>query len=176
PLALRHPQHQAPLRERSALPRAILRLVFGPMLLETAHGVGAAQRLAREVIHEVAQSVRPGDREIDVARRIDDPLSRAGVRSGLHTGYAWWGERTRFAKFVDFEPDALATDRRLKEDEPFILDVAPIVDGYPADYALSGHTDGPGAAVHRTMLGALAELKRALPDAAPAAPDGASPF
>jgi Xaa-Pro aminopeptidase len=146
------------------------------MLQKTARGVARAQRLSREVIHDVARSVRPGDREIDVTRRIEDKLSKAGVHAWLHTAYAWWGDRTRFARFVDWEPDALATDRRLAEDEPFILDVAPIVDGYPADYALSGHTEGPGAAAHRAMLDALAELKRAIPAAAEGAVDGSALF
>jgi Xaa-Pro aminopeptidase len=146
------------------------------MLLETARGVARAQRLSREVLHEVRATVRPGDREIDVARAIDERLERAGVRAWLHTAYAWWGERTRFAKFVDWEPDALATDRRLAEDEPFILDVAPIVDGFPADYALSGHSGGPGERAHREMLDALAEVKRAIPGAARAAADGGELF
>jgi Xaa-Pro aminopeptidase len=146
------------------------------MILETARGVARAQRLSRDVLHDVARTVRPGDREIDVTRAIEEKLERAGVRAWLHTAYAWWGDRTRFARFVDWEPDALATDRRLREDEPFILDVAPIVDGYPADYAVSGHTEGPGAAAHGAMLEALREIKRAIPGAAEKAADGGELF
>lgn len=118
-------------------------------------GIAVAQRLAREAIHEAAAGLRAGDREIDVARRIERRLARAGVRRWLHTAYAWWGERTRFARFVDWEPDALPSERRIVEGEPFILDVAPLVDGHPADYAFSGVL----GADHRELKAALADIK-----------------
>ncbi|MBX3193425.1 MAG: aminopeptidase P family protein [Labilithrix sp.] len=137
------------------------------MNFATVTGSARAQRLAREVVHEVSLSMRPGQREVDVARRIDDGLARAGVHRFLHTAYAWWGERTRFARFVDWEPDALPTTRAIEEGEPFILDVAPIVGGYVADYALSGTlgADGPQAAsggVHGELLAVLRDLKKAI--------------
>ncbi len=136
-------------------------------------GTARAQRLAREVIHEVADSLRPGDREIDVARRIDEACRRAKVRKFLHTGYAWWGDRTRFAKFVDWEPDALPTTRTLEPGECFILDVAPIVDGYVADYAFSGTLGANGSsAVHDQLLGALREVKQKIVDFAKKRPTG----
>jgi hypothetical protein len=60
------------------------------------------------------------------------------VRAWFHTPYAWFGERTRFAGFHHWEPDALPAERRLAEGEMFILDAAPFVHGHPADYAYSG--------------------------------------
>jgi Metallopeptidase family M24 len=140
-------------------------------------GTARAQRLAREVIHEIAGTVRPGDREDDVARRIDERLERAGVNRFLHTAYAWWGDRTRFARFVDWEPDALPTDRMLTEGEAFILDVAPLVDGYVADYAFSGfmgeHTvTERGDGVHVELLALLREIKARIAHFARTRPSG----
>jgi hypothetical protein len=147
------------------------------MHLQDIRGIARAQRLAREVLHDVAPTLRAGDREIDVARRIEERLGRAGVRHWLHTAYAWWGERTRFAGFAHWEPDALPTERRLAEDEPFIIDVAPLVDGYPADYAYAGALgDGPAAAEHGEQRRVLAELKADLVAQARRAATGADLF
>lgn len=123
-----------------------------------------AQRLTREVVLEAAQALRPSDREWDVARRIDEGLCRLGVRHWLHTPYAWWGERTRFASFAHWQPDALPTDRALQEGEAFILDAAPLLDGTPADFAFSGVLGGESdaAEVHGRLCQALAELKEAI--------------
>lgn len=136
-------------------------------------GTARAQRLARDIIHEVAESLRPGDREIDVAQKIDEACERAKVHRFLHTAYAWWGDRTRFAKFVDWEPDALPTTRPIEEGECFILDVAPIVDGYVADYALSGVV-GKNArdGTHPELLDALREVKQKIVDFAKKRPSG----
>jgi Xaa-Pro aminopeptidase len=137
-----------------------------------------AQRLTRDVVRETAESLRPGDREWDVALRIEEGLTRGGVRHWLHTPYAWWGERTRFAGFAHWQPDALPTDRALQEGEAFILDAAPILDGYPADFAFSGVIGGRAdtAGVHERLRGALAELKEAIAAWVRAPCDGASLF
>lgn len=100
-------------------------------------GIASAQRLTRAVIHDVAGTVAPGQTEREVARRLDDAFRRAGVRSWLHTPYAWFGDRTRFAGFHHWEPDSLPGEKRLEEGEGFILDAAPFVQGHPSDYALA---------------------------------------
>jgi Xaa-Pro aminopeptidase len=143
------------------------------MDLASIEGTARAQRLARDVIHEVGATLRAGDREIDVANKIDEACTRAGVHRFLHTAYAWWGERTRFAKFVDWEPDALPTTRRLEEGECFIIDVAPIVSGYVADYALSG-TLGKQARdeTHHELLDALRDVKQKIVDFSKKQPTG----
>jgi len=124
-------------------------------------GIGKAQALARAVILEVAATVRPGASERAIAGRIEARLAKAGVKHWLHTAYAWWGERTRFGGFGTWEVDALPTARALQDGEPFILDVAPLVAGYPADFAFSGIA-GEKDTVHREVLAELAALKRAL--------------
>jgi Xaa-Pro aminopeptidase len=101
-------------------------------------GIAEAQRVTRSVVHDVVGTVRAGDTERELAERLEAGLVRAGVRTWLHTPYAWIGERTRFAGFHHWEPDALPSGRRLEDAEAFILDAAPFVEGYPADYAYSG--------------------------------------
>ena len=124
-------------------------------------GICRAQRLAREVILDVAQTVKAGDREREVAARIEAKLAAAKVHRWLHTAYAWFGERTRFGGFGNWESSALPSERRLAEGEPFILDVAPLIDGHPADFAYSGIAGGDDAA-HRALLGELEGIKRDL--------------
>ena len=51
--------------------------------------------------------------------------------------FAWWGNRTRFDGIHNYKAYQ-ATSRRLLENEAFILDVAPIVDGYVSDIGYSG--------------------------------------
>ena len=129
------------------------------MKLADVRGVAHAQRMTREVIHDVATGVRAGDTEREVARRIDQRLVAAGARGWLHTGYAWFGERTRFSGMIDWEPDALPTSRRLEEGEAFILDAAPLVGGYPSDYALcaiAGAGAGAGDGADHVASGAAA--------------------
>jgi Xaa-Pro aminopeptidase len=126
-------------------------------------GIANAQRVAREAILEVAVHVRPGDSERAVCARIERELALARVEHWLHTPYAWWGERTRFDWHGTWETEALPSERRLAEGEPFILDVAPIVAGFPADFAYSGLArggDGTEAAhIQRELLDELTRVK-----------------
>jgi Xaa-Pro aminopeptidase len=137
-------------------------------------GIAAAQRVTRAVVQDVAETVAAGETEQEVARRLEAGLLRAGVRAWLHTPYAWFGDRTRFAGFHHWEPDALPTARRLEEGEAFILDAAPFVDGHPADYAYTG-TLGPDAR-HDQMLEKLQELKVQIVDWARRAETGKALF
>jgi hypothetical protein len=148
------------------------------MRLADVAGIAAAQRVTRAVIHDVAGTLAAGDSEQAVAQRLEAGLVRAGVRAWLHTPYAWFGERTRFAGFHDWEPDALPTGRRLDPGDAFILDAAPFVDGHPADYAFSGvfGTGGPQHTVHRRLREALARLKDSLVGWARTAPTGKALF
>jgi len=125
-------------------------------------GIANAQRVAREAILTVAGTVRPGDTERAVTRRITRELERAKVTHWLHTPYAWWGERTRFDWQGTWETSALPSERVLEPGEPFILDVAPIVAGFPADFAysgLAGAADSQTATLYQALLDQLARLK-----------------
>ncbi|HEV8245167.1 MAG TPA: M24 family metallopeptidase [Polyangiaceae bacterium] len=126
-------------------------------------GIANAQRVARDAILEVAERVRPGDTERAVAARIEAKLAAAPVHHWLHTAYAWWGERTRFDGFRIWEWSALPSERRLEEGQCFILDVAPIVDGFPADFAYSGIAgSAESRSDHETLLAELSKLKSEL--------------
>lgn len=95
-------------------------------------GFRRAQALAYRTVEEVAGRLEPGMTERDACQMIGSTLAGHGVRDYFHTPFAWFGSRTTLKRFwtsLHFFP----TRRRLEEGMPFILDVAPIVDGYPAD-------------------------------------------
>lgn len=90
------------------------------------------QRLAYRCARDVARTLEPGVTEKEAARRMEVFMRREGVRTFFHRPFAWFGDRTAFRGFrtkLAFFP----TRRRLEPGMPFILDVAPIVDGYVAD-------------------------------------------
>lgn len=128
--------------------------------------IARAQRVAREAVLTVAESVRPGDTEREACARLERELARAGVEHWLHTPYAWWGERTRFDWDGMWETNALPSERRLEPGESFILDAAPLVGGYPADFAYTGLAGAGGSqaetAPHVELLAALADVKAKL--------------
>jgi len=125
-------------------------------------GIAHAQRVTRAAVLRVAEGVKPGDTERQVCARLEHEFAKARVEHWLHTPYAWWGERTRFDWRGMWETNALPTDRVLGEGDAFILDAAPIVAGFPADFAYSGCAGAlPEAArAHRSLLDQLAQLKR----------------
>jgi Xaa-Pro aminopeptidase len=121
-------------------------------------GIANAQRVAREAVLTVAQSVKPGDSERQVCARMEVEFERAQVKHWLHTPSAWWGERTRFDWQGGWEVNALPSQRVLQEGEAFVLDAAPIVGGFPADFAFSGCAGGSDQ--HAALLTQLADMKR----------------
>jgi len=127
-------------------------------------GVAEAQRVAREAVLAVADSVKVGDTERQVCARLEREFRKARVLHWLHTPYAWWGERTRFDWRGLWELGALPTDRALAPGESFVLDAAPIVAGFPADFAYSGCAPGDAAGhlAHAALLEQLTTLKREL--------------
>ena len=122
-------------------------------------GVANAQRVAREVVLSVAPSVKPGDTERQVCARLEREFRKARIRHWLHTPYAWWGERTCFDWHGLWETNALPSDRVLREGEAFILDAAPIVAGFPADFAFSGCAGAASSAEHAALLERLTQIK-----------------
>jgi len=125
-------------------------------------GIANAQRVARDAVLCVAENVRAGDTERQVCARLERQFAKARVKHWLHTPYAWWGERTRFDWHGTWETNALPTDRALAEGEAFVLDAAPIVLGFPADFAFSGCASGnaQASAEHRELLEQLVQIKR----------------
>ncbi|WP_256103693.1 M24 family metallopeptidase [Streptomyces sp. ODS05-4] len=100
-------------------------------------GFRAVQRLAYDCAEAVAARLSPGVTEREAARMQREWLRERGVRDWFHLPFAWFGDRTAFAGFripLQFFP----TDRKLEPGMPFILDLAPVYQGFTADVGYSG--------------------------------------
>ncbi len=100
-----------------------------------------AQRLSHKCASEIAGMLRPGWSEAHTAELMNTWLHDHKVDSFFHKAFVWFGERTRFDGVKNYF-EYLPTKRVLREGEVFILDIAPIVDGYICDI---GYTDCIGA-------------------------------
>jgi Xaa-Pro aminopeptidase len=95
------------------------------------------QRLAYAAAEAVAKELKVGMTEKQAARMQEVWLLDHGVTDWFHSPFAWFGDRTAFQGFkvaLQFLP----TNRRLEENMPFILDNAPVVNGYVADIGYAG--------------------------------------
>lgn len=118
------------------------------------------QRLSYDVLERVFASLREGETERDVGRRIHLALKAAGAQNYFHAAVALFGDRTAYpGEFGQFE--ALPTDRRLRPGDAVILDVAPIFDGFTVDTSYASCFEGDG--VPRVLDEMLAELRAAIP-------------
>lgn len=100
-------------------------------------GYRNAQKLAFEAVRSVASLIQPGWTEQQAAILIDTYLRDCGVSSFFHFSFVWFGNRTKFqgiSSYSQFQP----SQKRLKEDDVFILDVAPVLNKYAADIGYSG--------------------------------------
>ncbi len=94
------------------------------------------QRRAYDTLEEVAATLRAGESELEVTRRLHRAFAKQGVRSYFHVPVALFGERTAYpGKFGQLE--ALPTARRLEDGDAVILDAAPICEGYMIDVSLA---------------------------------------
>jgi Xaa-Pro aminopeptidase len=100
-------------------------------------GFREVQRLAYRCAEEVAAGLEAGVTEKETVRRMRRWLEDRGVDDWFHLPFAWFGDRTALRRFrvpLQFFP----TKRRLEEGMPYILDCAPIRDGYTADIGYAG--------------------------------------
>ncbi|MGH8529387.1 MAG: M24 family metallopeptidase [Nevskiales bacterium] len=103
------------------------------------------QRRAYATLEDIAATLRDGETELDVARRLRRAFAAQGVRSYFHVPVALFGERTAYpGKFGQLE--ALPTARRLQAGDAVILDAAPIFEGSMTDVSLSVPRGGGTAA------------------------------
>ena len=99
------------------------------------------QQLAYRCAETVAAGLEAGTTEREAARRMRRWLEANGADDWFHVPFAWFGDRTVFHRFrtpLQFFP----TDRRLEQGMPFILDCAPVADGYTADIGYAGSLGG----------------------------------
>jgi Xaa-Pro aminopeptidase len=95
------------------------------------------QQLAYRCAEEVAAGLEPGVSEREATRRMCRWLLRCGVDDWLHTPFAWFGDRSAFRGFR-LPHQFLPGNTRLEEGMPYILDMAPIRDGFASDIGYGG--------------------------------------
>ncbi|MCE9599772.1 MAG: aminopeptidase P family protein [Spirochaetia bacterium] len=103
---------------------------------EEKAGFRKAQRLAYKCVTEVEKEMQPGWTELQTAKLMKVFLKDHGVNVFLHRPFAWFGEHARFdgyKRFTQFHPGKKVLD----ENESYILDVSPVVEGYIGDIGYS---------------------------------------
>lgn len=116
------------------------------------------QQLAYACAQRVGDWLGPGVTERQAAARLRRELVAEGVQDFFHIPFAWFGDRTAFRGFrtpLQF----FAGGRPLAEGMPYVLDCAPVVDGYTADIGYAGKLgDNPVWDRIARDLGAYREL------------------
>jgi Xaa-Pro aminopeptidase len=114
------------------------------------------QRASYAVLERVARSLREGETEKEVTRRIRKRFHEQGVHHYFHVPVALFGARTAYPG--DFgQLEALPTDQKLERGMPVILDAAPVYRGYTVDTSYStSFGDNPRV---RELLAALRPLR-----------------
>ncbi|HMG42412.1 MAG TPA: M24 family metallopeptidase [Acidimicrobiales bacterium] len=124
-------------------------------------GFREVQQLAYRCAEETAAALEPGVTEKEVAARMRRWLEGHGVDDWFHLPFAWFGDRTAF-RGIRIPFQFFPSDRELEEGMPYILDCAPVRDGYTADIGYSGSL-GHNPVLDR-LLGDLAEHRALIVD------------
>jgi len=107
------------------------------------------QRYAYNIAAKAETSLRVGMTERELAQELDDVQRGDGVTQFFHEHFVWFGARTDLeedwtggatdpAPFEMMPGSVLApTGATLLENEPLILDIAPIINGYASDVGYS---------------------------------------
>lgn len=119
-----------------------------------------SQKLAKKAVAEVASLIREGWTERQAADLLNTCLKDYGVRSFFHQSFVWYADRTRFEGVKNYF-DYLPSSRVVRPGEVFILDVAPIVEGYICDIGFTSSL-GPNPELDKAQA-FLAELKSDIP-------------
>lgn len=129
-------------------------------------GFRRAQRLAYDAARQVAAGLAPGVSEREAAARLRAALDQRGVTRYFHVPFAWFGERSKLAGMRGASPRFFPGDTRLAPGAVGILDVAPVVDGYPADIGYTFRAPGgrPGDDRLERARAALGEIRALLPE------------
>lgn len=116
---------------------------------------------AWQAAEAVAQLLHPGMTENQASKLLVSYLQDSGVLSYFHAPFVWFGKRTAFhgvKNYKEYQP----SNNRLRENEPYILDVAPIVNGFVSDVAYAGWVGQPSESVLK-MKGCLDTLYQDIP-------------
>lgn len=104
---------------------------------EDLDGYRRAQRFAYQCAEAVAATLKPGVTERQAARSMRAWVNDHGVDTWFHLPFAWFGDRTAL-RGVGLPYKFFPSNRALAEGMPFILDCAPVTDGYTADIGFTG--------------------------------------
>jgi len=97
---------------------------------------GANKAPSKKELKGFLEALEGGVTEKHVAAQLNATLKKEGVESFFHKAFVWWGDRSRFTG-VKHTPDFLPSNRKLKNGDIYILDVAPILKGYQCDIGYS---------------------------------------
>ena len=119
----------------------------------------AAQRLSFQILEATAATLRAGDTERAVGKRIHKQMKQAGADYYFHGPAVMFGERTSYPG--DFgQLGALPTDQVLQPGDAVTLDCAPVFDGYTVDTSFC--TSFQGSGVPLAMDRFLVELRESI--------------
>jgi Xaa-Pro aminopeptidase len=96
-----------------------------------------AMQIAEIGMQAAWDTLEPGITEREAARMQREWLRERGVRDWFHLPFAWFGDRTAF-RGIRLPLQFFPSGRKLEDGMPFILDCAPVVDGYMADIGYTG--------------------------------------
>ena len=96
-----------------------------------------SQTIAQQCAIEVGALIQPGWTEQRASLLMETWLRDHGVKTFFHKPFVWWGDRTRFVDVKTYW-NYLPSKKALCENDVFILDVAPIVNGFISDIGFSG--------------------------------------
>lgn len=117
------------------------------------------QSLAYQAVLEAKIKLKVGMTEIETAEFIDDFFISRGHTLFFHRAFAWFGDRTAFSGFkrpeetLDLGNSFMPTNKKLENNMPVILDVAPTIEGHAVDIGYSFYVgDNPEHFKARVLL------------------------
>ena len=128
---------------------------------EELRGFAAAQRLAIRCAQEAEQQLRTGITERALAAWMRSWLAGHGVEHYFHRPFVFFGPRTQFRDFKS-RLDLRATSQALAENDVYIFDFAPILDGYACDFSYTGQWGSVPGYTHARAV--LDHIYRSIPE------------
>ena len=142
----------------------IFNAISPPVTIDDIHhlaGFQEAQQLGFAAMKTIAGLIEPGWTEQEAVAALDKWMLDLGASGFLHRSLAWFGERSQFkenTRLTDFAP----SQRQLRKDDIFILDVTPTYQGYSSHIAKT-YSVQKSTPLNEMEL-ALQKLRSAIPE------------
>ena len=124
-----------------------------------------AQATAKRIATRIAQQIEPGMTEADAYNLAEQSFQREGIRRHWHMPVIGLGEGTLKLRSIGALAHARITRGRRYAalGDAVMIDIAPVVDGYPSDYTWSGALGTPSetalaAAAHKFTQSVVGQL------------------